>query len=218
MIGEAAQAVAEVYGLGSPNGAPVAAARGELGRIWQLDTDRGRWAVKELLDPTTDAAATEAVAKRDVAFQVAALEAGLPLPRPIVRGDGEVLDVHHGPRWRPRDLPRLCLGRPGQPTEPRMRRSSLRCWPVSIDSTLQPNGAVDRGSRAVGYEGLDLAAQEGARGKLPPWIAQFARLALAAREGRSDRRRGPTGRSPDGRSLRPVPPRLRPTEHPARHQ
>ena len=88
--------VAEVFGLGKPLGPARPAARGELGRIWQLETtgELGRhrgsgaktWAVKELFEPTT-----EAEAQLDVAFQLAALRAGLPLPEPVLKPDGGVL-------------------------------------------------------------------------------------------------------------------------------
>ena len=85
------------YGLGRPLGPPVYAARGELGRIWRLDTERGAWAVKEALVPVA-----EADAAADVAFQLAAAAAGVPLPLPVrtiegqvtVRGPGAVLRVY----------------------------------------------------------------------------------------------------------------------------
>src|SRR5205814_817327 len=44
------------------------------------------WAIKELLEPMS-----EADARADVAFQIAALRAGLPLPEPVLRSDGGVL-------------------------------------------------------------------------------------------------------------------------------
>ena len=74
------------FALGRPIGAALPVARGEMGRIWRVDTDRGRYAVKELIEPMDEAAA-----QRDVAFQLAALDAGLPMPRPITRPDGAVL-------------------------------------------------------------------------------------------------------------------------------
>ncbi|MED7923288.1 aminoglycoside phosphotransferase family protein [Nonomuraea sp. LP-02] len=92
MSGVPAEAVAAAYGLGEPVGAAVYAARGELGRIWRLDTRRGSWAVKELLVPVR-----EGDARADVAFQIAAAEAGVRLPRPVLTGGG---DVVAGGRWR----------------------------------------------------------------------------------------------------------------------
>ncbi|MER7365284.1 hypothetical protein [Nonomuraea wenchangensis] len=92
MSGVPVEAVAAAYGLGEPVGPAVYAARGELGRIWRLDTRRGSWAVKELLVPVR-----EEDARADVAFQVAAAEAGVRLPRPVLTGGG---DVVAGGRWR----------------------------------------------------------------------------------------------------------------------
>jgi Ser/Thr protein kinase RdoA (MazF antagonist) len=82
----AADLVAHRYGLGRPVGPPAYAARGELGRIWRLDTDRGCWAVKEALVPVDEAAA-----EADVVFQQAAAAAGVPLPAPVRAGDGRVV-------------------------------------------------------------------------------------------------------------------------------
>lgn len=80
------EAVADHYDLGTPAGAPTYADRGELGRIWRLDTDRGSWAVKEAIHPVPEAAAAA-----DVAFQLAVAAAGVPLPRPVRAPDGTVL-------------------------------------------------------------------------------------------------------------------------------
>ena len=81
-----AAVVARSYGLGEPVAAPAYADRGELGRIWRLDTDRGSWAVKEALVPVEEAAAAA-----DVAFQCAAAAAGVPLPLPASTTDGRAL-------------------------------------------------------------------------------------------------------------------------------
>lgn len=78
--------VTDAYGLGRPLGAPVVVARGELGRIWRLETSTGRWAVKELLAPMD-----EVDARSDVTFQEAARRVGVSMPQPIVRIDGSVL-------------------------------------------------------------------------------------------------------------------------------
>ncbi|MET1231279.1 MAG: phosphotransferase, partial [Candidatus Limnocylindrales bacterium] len=81
-----ARRIAEAFALGMPNDGPVAVARGEMGRVWRMDTDQGRYAVKELFHESDETAA-----QADVTFQRAALDAGLPMPRPITRPDGEVL-------------------------------------------------------------------------------------------------------------------------------
>jgi Ser/Thr protein kinase RdoA (MazF antagonist) len=71
------------------------AARGELGRIWRLETATGTWAVKEIFNP-----ASEAEAQADVAFQEAALAAGVPMPRPIRRPAGTVMAEIEAPGRR----------------------------------------------------------------------------------------------------------------------
>jgi aminoglycoside phosphotransferase (APT) family kinase protein len=78
--------VAATYRLGTPDGRPSLAARGELGRIWALTTDIGRWAVKELFEPMAEEDATA-----DVAFQEAVAAAGVPMPAPRRRPGGSVL-------------------------------------------------------------------------------------------------------------------------------
>jgi Ser/Thr protein kinase RdoA (MazF antagonist) len=79
--------VAGAFALGRPTDGAVPVARGEMGRIWRLDTDQGRFAIKELLRHPMD----EAAAQADLAFQAAAIDAGLPMPHPIRRPDGSAL-------------------------------------------------------------------------------------------------------------------------------
>jgi Ser/Thr protein kinase RdoA (MazF antagonist) len=83
-----AREAAAAFGLGGVLVEPVVAARGEMGRIWRLETTTGTWALKEVFRPEPDAAER---ARLDAAFQEAALGAGVPLPRPIVARDGRVL-------------------------------------------------------------------------------------------------------------------------------
>ncbi|HET7030885.1 MAG TPA: phosphotransferase [Candidatus Limnocylindrales bacterium] len=94
-----AREAASAFGLGAVSGPVVPSARGELGRIWRLVTDRGTWALKELFEPGPGAAEA---ATADVAFQERALAGGIPMPRPIVARDGAAL-VEVGPaadrRW-----------------------------------------------------------------------------------------------------------------------
>jgi Ser/Thr protein kinase RdoA (MazF antagonist) len=80
-----ADEVAELYGVRAA-GPLTVAARGELGRIWHLPTSADGLAVKDLFFPPS-----EQEAARDVAFQLRALDAGLVLPRPVPRPDGQVL-------------------------------------------------------------------------------------------------------------------------------
>jgi Ser/Thr protein kinase RdoA (MazF antagonist) len=88
-----AREAAAAFGLGRVLAEPTVAARGEMGRIWRLETATGRWALKEVFRPGADAAES---ARSDAAFQEAALAAGVPLPRPVVARDGRVL-VEVGP-------------------------------------------------------------------------------------------------------------------------
>jgi Ser/Thr protein kinase RdoA (MazF antagonist) len=90
MSAATAKRVAVRFGLGEPTADPTYADRGELGQVWQLTTDRGRWAVKELFNPVTEASAAA-----DVAFQLAAAAAGIPLPAPALTLDGRVLMIGH---------------------------------------------------------------------------------------------------------------------------
>lgn len=78
--------VSGAFGLGRPQGELAPAARGELGVIWHLDTDQGQWAVKELLAPEEETGS-------DVELQLAALAAGLPLPRPVLTPDRQPIVV-----------------------------------------------------------------------------------------------------------------------------
>jgi Ser/Thr protein kinase RdoA (MazF antagonist) len=89
-----ARAIADAFGLGRPIGVPVYSARGELGRIWRLEASSGTWAVKELFRPEDGD-----TARADVAYQEAAIAAGVPMPRPIVAPDGRVV-VEVGPADR----------------------------------------------------------------------------------------------------------------------
>jgi Ser/Thr protein kinase RdoA (MazF antagonist) len=81
-----AQTIAAAFALGRATGAAVPVARGEMGRVWRVDTDRGWFAVKELLEPMD-----EASAQADIAFQLAAIDTGVPMPRPILQPDGAAL-------------------------------------------------------------------------------------------------------------------------------
>lgn len=77
--------IAMVFGLGRVVEQPTFAARGELGRIWRMDTSSGTYAVKELfLDDPGDG-------REDVAFQLAAAGAGVPLPAPVATLAGDVI-------------------------------------------------------------------------------------------------------------------------------
>jgi Ser/Thr protein kinase RdoA (MazF antagonist) len=87
MLARHADAVAAAYGLGRPCAEMVVAGRGELGRVWRLDTDAGVFAVKELL-----ARQRSADAVLDVAYQEAVLATGsVIMPRPVRSRSGQVV-------------------------------------------------------------------------------------------------------------------------------
>jgi Ser/Thr protein kinase RdoA (MazF antagonist) len=90
-----AATLASRFGLGKPTGPMAPVARGAMGRVWSLRTDRGRWAVKALFD-WADAAGAET----DVALQEAAAAAGVALPRPVRSLAGAVVETVAGRRWR----------------------------------------------------------------------------------------------------------------------
>jgi len=79
--------IARVFALGEPAGEMVLAARGEQGRIWRLESDRGSFAVKELL-----LRQHPADAQLDALFQeTVAAAATVMLPRPVRTPGGAVL-------------------------------------------------------------------------------------------------------------------------------
>lgn len=78
----AGPAVAAAYGLGS-HAVLSAPARGETGRVWRLDTDRGTWAVKEWFGPQS----LEELAAIGT-FQEYLSARGGPLPRIVLDGSG----------------------------------------------------------------------------------------------------------------------------------
>jgi Phosphotransferase enzyme family len=76
--------IAVAFGLGEAGDMHGPVARGVIGQIWRLETDRGSWAVKEWFEQPDMSELAEGVA-----FQEAAMAAGVPAP-PVVRTlDGE---------------------------------------------------------------------------------------------------------------------------------
>ena len=165
-----AQQVADAYDLGVITADPAVAARGEQGRMWQVETDRGRWAVKELLlrQAETDAA-------RDVAFQEGMHDAGLPLPRPVRRRDGRVLTEARGDQVRV--YPWLDLRQPDTPAPPNVAAGLLaRLHVLARPATLpmhdwftDPLGEAELRRLGTAIEGA-------------PWAALGATILDAVRE------------------------------------
>lgn len=81
-----ADRVAAQFGLGGDAVMSGPVARGELGQVWCIATERGRWAVKEPFDaPSRDEAADDAT------YQEAVRAAGVPMPALVRAVDGDVL-------------------------------------------------------------------------------------------------------------------------------
>jgi len=105
-------AILEAFGLGSGgrlSEGPVA--RGRMGSIWRLDTDRGSWAVKQEEDTDADELASLLAG---AAFQEAAAAAGVPTPGIRRTRNGDVITdvggLHVGINdWVDLDGPRLDL-------------------------------------------------------------------------------------------------------------
>jgi Ser/Thr protein kinase RdoA (MazF antagonist) len=81
-----AGAVAERFGLGGCARLTGPVAYGRLGEIWQLDTERGRFALKKTQVPSS-----VEDAERDAAYQDSVRLAGVPMPAVVRTVDGAVV-------------------------------------------------------------------------------------------------------------------------------
>jgi Ser/Thr protein kinase RdoA (MazF antagonist) len=172
-----ARRIAEAFAIGTPIRGAVPDARGEMGRIWRLDTDRGPFAIKELIHPMD-----EAVAQADVAFQESALEVGLPMPRPIRRPDGAVLTVVEapgGPIATFRAYGWAALADPHRSPTPAVAAGLL----ARLQRLDRPaDGAMDPWfSEPLGPDGW-ASLIDAVRRAAPPWLPAFDRLAPLAQE------------------------------------
>ena len=86
--------VARVFGLGARPRLTGTVERGEQGQVWQLETDRGIWAVKTALG------VPEELDGEDAEFQDAAHTAGIPVPAVVRPQAGEVFAVIGGAHVR----------------------------------------------------------------------------------------------------------------------
>ena len=87
-----AEEVSRAYGLGTGARLAGPVAAGRLGRIWQLTTDLGCYAVKDFVVPVS-----AEDAERDAAYQDAVRRAGVPMPRVVRTRSGAVLADVEGP-------------------------------------------------------------------------------------------------------------------------
>jgi Ser/Thr protein kinase RdoA (MazF antagonist) len=79
-------AAAGAFGLGGLLAPPEPAARGQQGVVWRVQTERGRFAVKELIGTVT-----EPEVAVDVALQSTMVARGVNAPRPLPTPAGSVL-------------------------------------------------------------------------------------------------------------------------------
>jgi Ser/Thr protein kinase RdoA (MazF antagonist) len=95
-----AELIATRFGLGTVTAAMKSVApANEVGRAWALDTDTGRWTIKELTSwyGVDDVAAN---AETDVRLQEAALATGVLVPRPVRSVSGSIVECIDGQNWR----------------------------------------------------------------------------------------------------------------------
>jgi Ser/Thr protein kinase RdoA (MazF antagonist) len=89
-------AVLRTFGLGDLRSDPREIARGEMGRVFRVETSNGVWALKEYITPTW--------APRDLQledrFMHAAREAGVAVPRACRTSEGGTLAAVGGTRWK----------------------------------------------------------------------------------------------------------------------
>jgi len=98
--------IAAAFGLGGSAVLTGPVARGEQGQVWRLETERGRYAVKDVFDEVDAAAATA-----DAAYQDVVRAAGVPMPavlrstddRVLVEVDGQPVRVYAWVDVLPRD-------------------------------------------------------------------------------------------------------------------
>lgn len=96
MLSNYTNKVAAAFGVGSVVSPLQPIARGEMGRVWRLDTEAGSFAIKEPFEPQSE---TQAV--RDVGFQEAvSTGSNVPMPRPIRTSTGSVLAEVGGQQLR----------------------------------------------------------------------------------------------------------------------
>ena len=95
-----AQRIATCFGLGTVTAAMKSVApANEVGRAWALDTDAGRWTIKQL-NSWYGVDNVAANAETDVRLQEAALAAGVLVPRPVRSVSGSIVECIDGQNWR----------------------------------------------------------------------------------------------------------------------
>jgi aminoglycoside phosphotransferase (APT) family kinase protein len=90
-----AQAVSDAFGLGRAVSLSEPVARGEIGEVRRLETDRGTWAVKQAFEPLQPDEVADL--EHCATFHRACWEAGIPTPEPRAGRHGYVVDVDGEP-------------------------------------------------------------------------------------------------------------------------
>jgi aminoglycoside phosphotransferase (APT) family kinase protein len=176
-----ADELASRFGLGTPAGPMTPVARGVMGRVWSLDTERGRWAVKSLFDwATVDGAET------DVALQEAAAGAGVALPGPVRSPAGGVVETVARRRWRAYEWMELAPP-PVVPVDPALagavgellatlHRMALPA-PAAISRWFTRQPPAERWSALLARADAEGAAWAPALAEAMPAIAELGRIA-----------------------------------------
>lgn len=171
-----AAAVAEAFGLGRPVGTPVFAARGAMGEVWRLPTDRGPWAVKALF-AWVDAPARPP----DVDLQLVAHGAGVPLPLPVLAADGRAVVELAGRRyrayeWVDLDPPLTMPAPPDRAAEAGALLAALHRLPLASQGDVDPWYTTP----ATTEELATLGARAVAAGR--PWASDFVAVLPVAED------------------------------------
>jgi hypothetical protein len=135
-----AQEVAFVFGLGRAITLSGPFARGEIGVIRRLVTDRGSWAVKQDLEPLD--AADVAAAELSAAFHHRCWQSGIPTPEPVRSRAGEFV-VRLSEAHVRASRGSTC----GSPTRRSIPVPSAPCWRSCTPCRHRHRGPWTRGSR-----------------------------------------------------------------------
>lgn len=163
-----AEALAEVFGVGAPQGSLVALERQWAGQAWVLTTDQGRWLARSLNEWFDDC-----VIERDVLLAESAAAAGILTLRPVRTDDGGIIATLGGTRWRLYQLPQVGP-EPSMPADPRHAAAAGRVVATVHRLGLPAPETIGSWLTCVRSEGqwrnLHRAAQE--RGM--PWADRLA--------------------------------------------
>lgn len=162
-------AVAEALALGRVEAGPVFVARGAMGEVWRLDTETGAWAVKALFEW-----GEAPVRPGDVDVQLAALGAGIRLPRPVLTADGRAVVTVSGARYRAYEWVDLDPPTPRPAPPPRAAEAGDLLGRMH-KLELPADGDVDEWYRVPAPAGELEALAERAVAEGRPWAEAFSR-------------------------------------------